>query len=343
MTHGESPPRERAREPVGVEVVRDPTGPVGDDRGNVVTIGAYDGVHLGHREILRRVRARADAIGAGAALVTFDRHPAQVVRPASAPKLLTTLDQKIELLDATGLLDILCILAFDDPRRHETAEDFVRGVLVDTLQARVVVVGADFHFGYRRQGNVPFLQAMGQSHGFEVDAVDLVPVTDDDTGAAYSSTLIRGLLMAGDVEGAARLLGRPHEVRGRVVAGDRRGRELGHPTANVAVPVETCLPAEGIYAGWLLDEAERNDAMVARPAAISLGRRPTFYEHGASPVLLEAHVLDWEGDLYDHGVRVRFARRLRGEEKFDSAEALVAQIEHDVERTRQAVAAEPVS
>lgn len=314
-----------------MEVVRDPQGPVGHPNGNVVTIGVYDGVHLGHLELLRRIRSRADALDAGAALVTFDRHPAQVVRPESAPRLLTTLEQRIELLDATGLLDLMCVLTFDDDRRKETAEEFVAEVLVEKLRARVIVVGSDFHFGYQRRGSVAFLEDQGAIHEFDVDAVDLIAVDGDDTGAAYSSTLIRGLLMAGDVDAAARLLGRPHEVPGRVVEGDRRGQGLGFPTANVAVPAEVCLPAEGIYAGWFLDAADG----VARAAAISLGRRPTFYEEGASPVLLEAHVLDFDADLYGHDVRVRFVHRLRGEEKFHAAEALADQIRLDVERTRR--------
>ncbi len=312
-----------------VEVVRDPSRPVGPAAGNVVTIGAYDGVHLGHREVLRRVRRQADERGLGAVLATFDRHPAQVVRPESAPRLLTTLDQKVELLAGTELLDVTCVLTFDDDRRKETAEEFVREVLIDKLRARLVVVGADFHFGYQRQGNVPFLRDMGGELGFEVQAVDLVPVTDDDTGAAYSSTLIRGLLMAGDVERAANLLGRPHEVVGRVVEGDHRGAELGFPTANLAVGASTCLPAEGVYAGWFVGEDG-----VERPTALNLGRRPTFHEEDASPVLLEAFVLDYEGDLYGQTARVRFVRRLRDEERFDSVDELVARMHEDVEATR---------
>lgn len=314
-----------------MQVVRDPEQAIGSPDGNVVTIGAYDGVHLGHRALLERVRALADARGLGAALLTFDRHPAQVVRPESAPKLLTSLDQKLELLEATGLLDVTCVLTFDQERMRETAEAFVTDVLVRTLDVRVVVVGTDFHFGYRRQGNVHFLGERGRELGFEVEAVELVPVAGDDTGAAYSSTLIRGLLMAGDVEAAGRLLGRPHEVQGRVVEGDRRGRELGFPTANVAVPDETCLPAEGVYAGWFVDEADG----VERAAAINLGRRPTFYEEGSSPVLLEAFVLGFEGDLYDHRARIRFVERLRSEEKFDAVEDLVEQMHEDVRRARK--------
>lgn len=313
-----------------MEVVRDPKEPVGNDRGNVVTIGAYDGVHLGHRALLDRLRAEADRRGLGTVLLTFDRHPAQVVRPESAPRLLTTLDQKIELLERTEDVDVLCVLTFDEARRRETAEEFVEEVLVSTVRARLVVVGADFHFGYQRRGNVAFLREMGEERGFEVEAVDLVPVADDDAGAAYSSTLIRGLLMAGDVDRAARLLGRPHEVRGRVIEGDRRGRDLGFPTANVAVPSETCLPAEGVYAGWF----EGPDG-VRRPAALNLGRRPTFYEEGTAPVLLEAYVLDFEGDLYGADVDVRFARRLRAEQRFDSVEELVEQTRRDVEETRR--------
>lgn len=314
-----------------MDVVRDPDGPVGHADGNVVTIGAYDGVHLGHRALLEKVRSLADDRGLGAALLTFDRHPAQVVRPESAPKLLTSLDQKLELLEATGLLDLTCVLTFDEDRMHETAEEFVSDVLVDTLRAKVVVVGADFHFGYQRQGNVHFLRERGKALDFQVEAVELVPVAGDDAGAAYSSTLIRGLLMAGDVDAARRLLGRPHEVQGRVVEGDRRGRELGFPTANVAVPDETCLPAEGVYAGWFIDDIDGDE----RPAAINLGRRPTFYEEGASPVLLEAFVLDYEGDLYGHDARVRFVERLRAEERFESIEGLVEQMHADVDRTRE--------
>ncbi len=289
------------------------------------TIGAFDGVHLGHRELLRRVRQEASTRGLRTALVTFDRHPAQVVRPESAPKLLTTLDQKLDLLAATGLVDHTLVLTFDDSRRQESAEDFVREVLVDCLGARLVVVGADFHFGNQRRGNVALLEAMGADCGFEVVGLPLVQA---QSGPVYSSTAIRRLLVVGDVEAAAGLLGRPHEVRGAVVEGDRRGRDLGFPTANVSVPDEICLPADGIYAGWY----QRPNGDV-HPAAISLGRRPTFYET-AQASLLEAHLLDFDGDLYGEAARVRFVEWLRGEERFESVDALVEQMHLDVERTR---------
>jgi riboflavin kinase / FMN adenylyltransferase len=297
--------------------------------GAVVTIGAYDGVHLGHQAVLRLVRELADARGLEAALVTFDRHPAEVVRPESAPRLLTTLEQRLELLEATGTLDLCWVLTFDETRSKESAEDFVREVLVDGTGARLVVVGADFHFGHRRGGNVPLLERMGAELGFEVLGLGLVAIDGDTTGTPYSSTRIRELLAKGDVAEAARLLGRPHEVRGVVEHGDRRGGpHLEVPTANLSVPERICLPADSVYAGTFLAEDD-----VERPAAISVGTRPTFYEGG--DVLLEAHVLDFDGDLYDQPAKVRFREWIRGQERFESTDALIDQMDADVEATRR--------
>jgi len=297
--------------------------------GAVVTIGAYDGVHLGHQAVLRLVRELADARGLEAALVTFDRHPAEVVRPESAPRLLTTLEQRLELLEATGTLDLCWVLTFDEERGKESAEDFVREVLVDGVGARLVVVGADFHFGHRRGGNVPLLERMGAELGFEVLGLGLVAIEGDTTGTPYSSTRIRELLAKGDVAEAGRLLGRPHEVRGVVERGDRRGGpHLGIPTANLSVPERICLPADGVYAGTFVAEDD-----VERPAAISVGTRPTFYEGG--DVLLEAHVLDFDGDLYDQRAKVRFREWIRGQERFESTDALIDQMEADLEATRR--------
>jgi riboflavin kinase / FMN adenylyltransferase len=296
------------------------------DRGAVVTIGVYDGVHLGHHAVLRLVRKLADASDLDAVCITFDRHPAEVVRPESAPKLLTTTEQKLELLDATGFLDRCFVLHFDEERSREPAEEFVQEVLVDGAGVRIVVVGADFHFGRGRGGNVALLERMGAEFGFEVVGLGLQAPPG---GPIYSSTEIRELLSEGDVVGAAALLGRPHEVRGRVQVGDRRGRQLGFPTANVGVPTRVCLPADGIYAGTFVGPDG-----VERTAALSIGRRPTFYEH-ADLSLLEAYVLDFDGDLYGEQVSVRFVERLRGEERFESAEALVEQMKRDVEDTRR--------
>lgn len=299
--------------------------------GAVVTIGVYDGVHLGHHAVLRLVRELADARGLDAVCVTFDRHPAEVVRPESAPKLLTTPEQKLELLAATGYLDLAFVLTFDQARSQEPADDFVREVLADAAHARLVVVGADFHFGKGRGGDVALLQRMGAELGFEVLGVGLeaAPGGTAQGGVIYSSTAIRELLAAGDVAAAAELLGRPHEVRGVVVEGDRRGRELGYPTANVAVPNRCCLPADGIYAGGFVGADG-----VERMTAISLGRRPTFYESAESS-LLEAHVLDFDGDLYGDAAKVRFVQHLRGEQKFDSIDELIVQIARDVDAARE--------
>ena len=294
--------------------------------GTVVTIGAYDGVHLGHRALIERVRSMAATLQCASAVVTFDRHPATVVRPDSAPKLLTDVEQKLELLAETGV-DYVLVVHFDEARSKESAEDFVHEVLVGCLAAKAVVVGHDFHFGHGRRGNVPMLQSMGAELGFDVLGISLVA----EEGEPISSTRIRGLLAEGDVVGAAHLLGRPHEVRGVVEQGDQRGRELGFPTANVAVPAEILLPADGIYAGWYA----RPDGS-RLPAAISLGRRPTFYE-AAERSLLEAYLLDFSGSLYGEAARVQFISRLRGEVKFDRVEDLVAQIEKDVADTRAAL------
>ena len=298
--------------------------------GSAVTIGAYDGVHLGHQTVIAGVRRRAEARGLRSAVVTFDRHPASVVRPESAPRLLTDLDQKLELLGATGI-DYCLVVTFDEARSQESPDDFVREVLADCLNARVVVVGEDFHFGHQRKGNVALLRGLGSELGFEVEGVELVDAAGEVAGdhARVSSTRIRHALAEGDLVGANALLGRPYEVRGLVAHGDERGRELGFPTANVSVPGDILLPADGIYAGWY----ERPDGSV-HPAAISLGRRPTFYAE-AHASLLEAHLLDFSGDLYGEHARVRFIAFLRGEVRFDSADELIAQIGCDVDEARR--------
>jgi riboflavin kinase/FMN adenylyltransferase len=311
----------------------DPTEVEPSNEARAVTIGAFDGVHRGHQAVLRLVRELASARGLRAAVVTFDRHPAEIVRPEAAPRLLTSLDQKLELLEATGAVDDCLVISFDEARSKETADEFVEELLVGVLRARLVVVGADFHFGYRRRGDVQLLQHMGADLGFEVLGLGLVASPDGtvaaDSALPYSSTRARILLDAGDVAGAAEILGRPHEVRGVVEHGDQRGRELGFPTANVAVPERICLPADGVYAGTYVDAAG-----VERPAAISLGRRPTFYEDSGLR-LLEAHVLDFDGDLYDQPAAVRFRAHLRGQERFDNVDALVEQMGRDVAEARR--------
>jgi riboflavin kinase / FMN adenylyltransferase len=291
-----------------------------------VTIGAYDGVHMGHRLVIDRVRSVAAQQGIASAVVTFDQHPAAVVRPDSAPVLLTDPEQKLELLAATGV-DYVVLVHFDQERSEETAEQFVREVLVGCLDTRAVVVGHDFHFGYRRRGNVALLQEMGAELGFDVTGLRLFP--DAARGEPVSSTRIRNLLTEGRVGEASSLLGRPHQVRGVVVHGDQRGRELGFPTANVEVPPRIATPADGVYAGWY----QRPDG-TRRPAALSVGRRPTFYRDGG-PQLLEAFLLDFDGDLYDEPARVEFVAHLRSQARFDGVEQLIEQMDRDVAAARQ--------
>jgi riboflavin kinase/FMN adenylyltransferase len=305
--------------------------PVG---GTAVTIGAYDGVHLGHRALLGELGARARADGLTTAVVTFDRHPATVVRPESAPCLLCDLDQKLELLESAGV-DLTVVVPFDTERANETAEEFVNEVLIRRIDARLVVVGEDFHFGHGRKGNVALLKEMGSSAGFAVEGVSLR--ADDDgpraDGGAISSTRVRSLVAEGRMEETADLLGRPHQVRGEVVRGDQRGgSELGFPTANVAVPTGICLPLAGIYAGWY----QRPDGS-RWEAAVSVGRRPTFYA-GNGDLLVEAHLLDFDADLYGEEARVSFVSRLRDEVAFDSVEALIEQMGRDVAVTRTTLA-----
>jgi riboflavin kinase / FMN adenylyltransferase len=309
-----------------VQVIRDNEDSPASIAGCAATIGVYDGVHLGHQLVIQATQAEARRLDVATAVVTFDRHPATLLRPESAPLLLTTLDQKLELLGAAGV-DCTFVVHFDEARSKEEPEDFVREVLVDRLSVRSVVVGEDFHFGHQRRGNVALLRHLGQELGFDVHGQSLLP----RGGAAepVSSTAIRRVLAGGDVVAAATMLGRRYELRGPVVQGDQRGRLLGFPTANIPVPNAMAIPADAVYAGWYI----RPDG-TRHMAAINLGRRPTFYEH-ADTSLLEAHLLDFDGDLYGEEARVEFVELLRSEMRFESVEALVAQLNVDVARARQ--------
>jgi len=315
-----------------MKVLHDDTTSARLESATAVTIGAFDGVHRGHRAVISAVRAVADSRGLQTAVVTFDRHPASVVRPESAPLLLTDLDQKLELLEGCGV-DLVYVVHFDAERATESAEDFVTEVLSGVLDARLVAVGEDFHFGHRRAGNVELLRTMGADLGFEVVGHELVGLgAGSSIEGPVSSTRIRRALTDGDLLGANAMLGRPHEVRGVVGHGDARARDLGFRTANVAVPDSICLPADGIYAGWYFTPDG-----VRHPTAISLGRRPTFYEF-ADTSLLEAHLIGFDGDLYGQNARVQFVEHLRDELKFDSVDALIAQMDRDVARAATVLA-----
>jgi riboflavin kinase/FMN adenylyltransferase len=290
-----------------------------------VTIGVYDGVHLGHRHVLARLGETAAARGLPTAVVTFDPHPASVVAPERAPQLLTSLDRRLELLSELGI-DRCVVVGFDAAVATEPPATFVERVLVGELRAEAVVVGENFRFGHDRAGDVALLRAIAPGGGFDVVPVGL----DAADGEPISSSRIRALLAEGQVAAAAALLDRPHELEGIVVRGDGRGRGLGFPTANLAVDAALVIPAAGIYAGtWTRPTGE------ARTAAISIGRRPTFHED--AELLVEAYLCDFDADLYGERGRVGFVERLREERKFESVDALVRQIARDVEATRAAV------
>jgi len=308
-----------------MQVLRD-NQPSNSAKRSVVTIGAYDGVHRGHQAVIGQVRKEAQQLGCQSVVVTFDKHPASVVRPESAPKLLTDLDQKLELLQQTGI-DATLIVEFNRERSTEDPALFVKRVLVDTLRARVVVVGEDFHFGFNRGGNVAMLRELGIQFDFQVEPVKLI-ARPDGVEEPVSSTSIRRALAGGQVEIATNLLGRAYEMRGVVVNGDKRGRSIGFPTANVEVPNAMCLPADGVYAG----KFQCDDGSV-HACAINLGRRPTFFEHADSS-LLEAHLLDFDQDLYGQKVSVTFEHFLRSERKFDGLEAIKTQLQLDVAAAR---------
>ncbi len=309
-----------------MRILTDQSTPAFPGERTVITIGAYDGVHIGHQAVIDHVRRLAADRGCRSVLVTFDRHPAMVVRPESAPKLLTGPDQKLRRLEATGL-DAVVMVHFDEDQAKESPEAFVQRVLVDHLAVSAIVVGDDFHFGHGRDGNVDLLRKLGAEADFDVEPLELLPRADG-VDEPVSSTAIRRALAGGDITLANAMLGHTFEVRGNVVQGDQRGRLLGFPTANVEVSSQMCLPADGVYAG----QYERPDGTV-HDCAINLGRRPTFYEH-AQTSLLEAHLLDFDGDLYGEGAIVRFSHFLRSERKFDGIDALIEQLRSDIESAR---------
>jgi riboflavin kinase / FMN adenylyltransferase len=289
---------------------------------SVATIGVFDGVHRGHQRILARAAAAAGRLGLPLVVVTFDPHPAEVIRPGSHPNLLCSLRRRAQLLEEHGAAAVL-VLAFTEEFSRLSPDEFVRAVLADELHARHVVVGENFRFGHDRRGDVALLVELADEGGYDVEAVSL----DATGGSAISATRIRALVAAGDVEAAAALLGRPHELEGTVVRGDGRGRELGFPTANLHVDPQLAVPGVGIYAGaWTFPEGE------SVPAAISVGRRPTFVANG--DVLVEAYLCDFDGDLYGTRGRLGFTARLRDELAFERVEDLVAQMADDVAAVR---------
>ncbi|GAB2631403.1 bifunctional riboflavin kinase/FAD synthetase [Streptomyces capparidis] len=293
---------------------------------SVVTIGSYDGVHRGHQLIIGRTVELARQLGVPSVVVTFDPHPSEVVRPGSHPPLLAPHHRRAELMEGLGV-DAVLILPFTAEFSRLSAGEFVHQILVAGLHAKAVVEGPNFRFGHKAAGDVKLLAELGAAHDFAVEIVDLFAHGEVGGGAPFSSTLTRRLVAEGNVEGAHEVLGRPHRVEGVVVRGDRRGRELGFPTANVETLPHTAIPADGVYAGWLVVEGER------MPAAISVGTNPTFDGRVRT---VEAHVIDRVGlELYGLHVAVEFVTYLRGQERFESIDALVQQVNADIKRSRE--------
>jgi riboflavin kinase/FMN adenylyltransferase len=295
--------------------------------GCVATIGVFDGVHLGHQRIVDRAAEIARGRNLPLVVLTFDPHPDEVIRPGSHPPILTSAHRQAELLAALGA-DAICILPFSLEFSRLSPDEFVRVVLSERLHASAVVVGENFRFGHRAAGDVPLLAQLGEKYDFIAEGVPLLVVD----GVTISSTCIRERLAAGDVEGAAAALGRPHRVEGVVVRGHLRGRALGFPTANLETPPHTAIPADSVYAGWLTSLDLDGTETSRWPAAISVGTNPTF---GEGERTVEAYALDRDDlDLYGRHAAIDFTARLRGTERFDTIEALVAQMRADVDRAR---------
>ncbi|UED86937.1 bifunctional riboflavin kinase/FAD synthetase [Streptomyces profundus] len=297
----------------------------GDWGRSVVTIGSYDGVHSGHQLIIGQAVAEARELGLPSVVVTFNPHPKEVTRPGTHPPLLAPHDRRAELMAGLGV-DAVLVLPFTKEFSQLSPAEFVVKVLVERLRARLVVEGPNFRFGHRAAGTVDTLAELGETYGFEVRVVDLFARGTAGGGEPFSSSLARRLIAEGEVASAAEVLGRPHRVEGEVVHGARRGRDLGIPTANLDLVPHSAVPADGVYAGWLLADGER------LPAAVSVGTNPHF--HGTARTV-EAYALDrTDLELYGQWVAVEFGAFVRGQETFDSLDAFLAQIHQDIERVR---------
>ena len=289
-------------------------------RPTVLTLGVFDGLHLGHQLIMKTVVERARATGAVPTVITFEPHPRAVLHPESAPPLLQTFDQKIEALGVLGIEQTI-VIHFDQDFAQIRAEDFLRTVIADRLHAKEVYLGCGFAFGHGREGNIDLLRTVSRSLGFLADEVPEVRLR----GRRVSSSRIRELLQQGQVNLARRMLGRPYGVEGRVVRGEQRGAELGFPTANLQ-PQNRVIPRKGVYVTAALIDGQW------RRSVTNIGTRPTFGSENETSV--ETFVMNWSGDLYGDVVRVRFLHRLREEKKFTSVEELKSQIERDVTQAR---------
>ena len=304
----------------------------------VVTIGVFDGVHRGHAELINHAVKAGRSRGVPTVLMTFDPHPMEVVFPGSHPAQLTTLTRRAELVEEMGV-DVFLVMPFTSDFMKLTPERYIHELLVERLHVVEVVVGENFTFGKKAGGNVTMLRKAGERAGFAVESLTLVhevPDTDRDGTVTFSSTYIRSCVDAGDVVAAAEALGRPHRVEGVVVRGDGRGKGLGYPTANVAPPMYSAIPADGVYAAWFTVLGHGPVMGTVTPgkryqAAVSVGTNPTFSGRTRT---VEAYVLDTEADLYGQHVAVDFVSRIRGQEKFGSVDDLVVAMDRDTMRAR---------
>ena len=298
----------------------------------VVTIGVFDGVHRGHAAIIGRAVAVGRKRGLPSVVLTFTPHPSEVVRPGTHPPVLTTMVRRAELVAEVGA-DVFCALPFTREFSKLSPDEFAHAALVDKLHSSAVIVGENFRFGRKAAGDVATLTTLGRTFGFTAEGVTLL----SDGDVTLSATYVRSCVQAGDVARAALVLGRPHRLDGIVERGDQRGRELGFPTANLRTEPWAAVPADGVYAGRVvaLDEWGRTvDGAPLGAAAISVGTNPTFEVRQRR---VEAYILDFSADIYGRTIGVEFVERLRGMEKYDSIDALVAQMHADVDRTRTLV------
>lgn len=307
----------------------------------MLTIGVFDGVHRGHAELIERAVKSARALGVPTVLMTFDPHPMEVVFPGSHPAQLTTLARRAELVEELGI-DVFLVMPFTPDFMKLTPERYVHELLVERLHVLDVVVGENFTFGKKAAGTVATLRKAGERLGFAVESVSLVAEQHSSQTVTFSSTYIRSCVDAGDVVAAEEALGRPHRVEGVVVRGDGRGRGLGYPTANVAAPMYSAIPADGVYAGWftVLGPGPGTGPVVPGeryPAAVSVGTNPTFSGRTRT---VEAFVLDTSADLYGQHVAVDFVARLRGQRKFSSVDDLIAAMGRDTAKARAVLAAQ---
>jgi riboflavin kinase / FMN adenylyltransferase len=307
----------------GLEAVPADFGP------SAVTVGKFDGIHAGHRGVFAQLCDRADAGGLVPTVVTFDRNPLSLIRPDKAPQALVSRAQKAELLEEAGIA-VTVMVAFTPEFAAMSPEAFVRQVLVDVLHAQIVLAGADFRFGENGAGDLEALRRFGAQHAFDVVMIDDVDRNDGGTERRVSSTWVRELMSEGRVREAGELLGRPPTIRSQVVSGEKRGRELGYPTANLDPAIEGLLPVDGVYAAWGTVDGRRYGA------AVSVGNNPTF--DGIPQHQVEAHLLDQKLDLYGKTIEVGFVEYVRPMQKFDSVDELVAQLQADEKRIREILA-----